>query len=110
MEQAKTGAVRVLAVTSDKPVEGLDAKTLKDQGVDLVFTNWRGVVAAPGIQDADKKKLVDAVTALHGTEQWKKTLADKGWGDAFVVGDDFTAFLKSESERVAGVLQELGLA
>lgn len=110
VEQAKTGDVRVLAVTSDKPVEGLDAKTLKDQGVDLTFSNWRGLVAAPGITDAEKKKLVDAVTALHGTEQWKKTLADKGWTDAFVVGDDFTAFLKSESDRVAGVLQELGLA
>jgi putative tricarboxylic transport membrane protein len=110
VEQAKSGDVRVLAVTSDKAVEGLDAKPLKDQGVDLTFSNWRGLVAAPGIKDADKKKLVDAVTALHGTEQWKKTLADKGWTDAFVVGDDFSAFLKSESDRVAGVLQELGLA
>jgi putative tricarboxylic transport membrane protein len=110
VEQAKTGDVRVLAVTSDKAVEGLDAKTLKDQGVDMAFSNWRGLVAAPGIKEADKKKLVDAVTALHGTEQWKKTLADKGWTDAFVVGDDFKTFLTSESDRVAGVLKDLGLS
>lgn len=110
VKQAEAGDVRVLAVTSDKPVEGLDAKPLKDQGVDMVFTNWRGLVAAPGITDADKQKLVAAVTALHGTEEWKKTLAEKGWTDAFIVGDEFKTFLTSESDRVAGVLKELGLA
>ncbi|CAN7505529.1 tripartite tricarboxylate transporter substrate binding protein [Knoellia sp. LjRoot47] len=110
VKQAESGAVRVLAVTSDKAVEGLDAKPLKDQGVDMVFTNWRGLVAAPNISEADKKKLVDAVTALHGTEEWKKTLAEKGWGDAFVPGDEFETFLTSESDRVAGVLKELGLS
>lgn len=110
VEQAKSGAVRVLAVTSEKAVEGLDAKPLKEQGVDMVFTNWRGLVAAPGITDADKQKLVAAVTALHGTEEWKKTLADKGWADAFIPGDEFATFLTSESDRVAGVLKELGLA
>jgi len=110
VKQAESGAVRVLAVTSDKAVEGLDAKPLKDQGVDMVFTNWRGLVAAPDISEADKTKLVAAVTALHGTEQWKKTLADKGWTDAFIVGDEFNTFLTSESDRVAGVLKELGLA
>ncbi len=53
-EQAKAGSVRVLAVTSDKPVDGLDAKTLKDQGVDLTFVNWRGIVAPPELS-AEKK-------------------------------------------------------
>jgi len=110
VEQAKSGDVRVLAVTSDKAVEGVDAKPLKDQGVDLTFTNWRGLVAAPDISEADKNKLIAAVTALHGTEEWKKTLTDKGWTDAFVPGAEFETFLTSESDRVAGVLKELGLA
>lgn len=109
VKQAESGDVRVLAVTSEQAVPGLDAKPLKEQGVDLVFTNWRGLVAAPGITDADKQKLVAAVTALHGTEEWKKTLSEKGWTDAFIVGDEFKTFLTSESDRVAGVLQELGL-
>lgn len=108
-EQAKSGDVRVLAVTSEKPVEGMDAKTLKEQGIDLVFTNWRGIVAPPGIDDATKAKYVDLMTKLQSTEQWKKTLTDKGWTPAFMSGDEFKTFLTSESERVAGVLKELGL-
>lgn len=110
VEQAKAGKVKVLAVTSDKAVEGLDAKTLKDQGIDLTFVNWRGIVAPPGISDAKKAEFVDLLTKLHGTEQWKKTLADQGWSDAFMSGDEFKTFLTSESDRVAGVLKDLGLA
>jgi putative tricarboxylic transport membrane protein len=109
-EQAKAGELKILAVTSANKVAGVDAPTLKEQGVDLVFSNWRGIVAAPGLSDAKKKELVDLVTKLHGSKEWKDALARKGWTDAFVAGDEFGTFLKSESDRVAGVLGELGLA
>src|SRR4051812_40690685 len=56
-ESAASGDVRILAVTSDKPVEGVDAPTLQDEGVDLTFTNWRGIVAAPGISDDEQQRL-----------------------------------------------------
>ena len=109
-EQAKTGDVKILAVTSSEPVEGVDAPTLKSLDVDLEFTNWRGIVAAPGLSDAKKKEYVDLLTKMHGSEQWKKTLADQGWTDAFQTGDEFGTFLQAENDRVAGVLKELGLA
>jgi putative tricarboxylic transport membrane protein len=109
-ESAAAGDVRILAVTSEKPVEGLDAPTLTDEGVDLVFANWRGVVAPPGIKDADTQKWVDAITKMHGSAAWKKALKDNGWTDAFVTGDDFGSFLTDESKRVESVMSELGLA
>jgi putative tricarboxylic transport membrane protein len=109
-ESAASGDVRILAVTSDEPVEGVDAPTLTDEGVDLTFTNWRGIVAAPGISDDEKQRFVDAITKMHDSDQWKKTLADQGWTDAFVTGDEFTSFLGDESDRVESVLSGLGLA
>ena len=109
-EQAKAGDVRILAVTSEERVEGVDAPTLKELDVDLVFANWRGIVAAPDISDADRERLVGLVEDMHGTDEWKKALADQGWTDAFVAGDDFGTFLAEESDRVKGVLAELGLA
>jgi putative tricarboxylic transport membrane protein len=108
-EQAKAGEVKILAVTSEQPVEGVDAKTLKEQGVDMVFTNWRGIVAPGGLADAKKQELIDLLTKTHDSQQWKAALEEKGWTDAFQTGDEFSAFLKSEDERVAGVLRELGL-
>jgi putative tricarboxylic transport membrane protein len=109
-EAAASGDVRVLAVTSEEPVEGLDAPTLADEGVDLTFTNWRGIVAAPGISDEDRQRFVDAVTEMHDSEAWQQTLEEQGWTDSFVTGDEFSEYLQAESDRVQGVLSELGLA
>jgi putative tricarboxylic transport membrane protein len=109
-EAAASGDVRILAVTSEEPVEGVDAPTLQDEGVDLTFTNWRGIVAAPGIEDADRQRFIDALTEMHDSEAWQTVLEEQGWTDSFVTGDDFTEYLQSESERVEGVLSELGLA
>lgn len=108
-EAAAGGKVRILAVTSDKPVEGVDAPTLTDEGVDLVFSNWRGIVAPPGLSKAETTKWVDAIDKMHDSDSWKKALETNGWTDAYVTGDDFKKFLGSESDRVESVMSELGL-
>ena len=108
-ESAAGGDVRILAVTSEEPVEGIDAPTLQEEGVDLTFTNWRGIVAAPGTSEEQTQRFVDAVTAMHDSEAWQAVLEEQGWTDAFVTGDEFSEFLQSESDRVQGVLSELGL-
>jgi putative tricarboxylic transport membrane protein len=109
-EAAAGGKVRILAVTSEKAVEGVDAPTLTDEGVDLVFSNWRGIVAPPGISDDETQKWIDAVTEMHDSDAWTATLEDQGWTDAFLTGDDFVSYLGDESDRVESVMSELGLA
>jgi putative tricarboxylic transport membrane protein len=109
-ESAASGDVRILAVTSEEVVEGVDAPTLTDEGVDLVFANWRGIVAAPGITEEETQRFVDAMTEMHDSDAWKQVLEDQGWVDAFMTGDEFSAFLGDESDRVEGVLSGLGLA
>jgi putative tricarboxylic transport membrane protein len=108
-DQIEAGEIRALAVTSAEPVEGLDVKTLKEQGVDLEFTNWRGWVAPPELQDGDKQALIDLATKMHDSQQWKEALTTNGWTDAFMVGDEYAAFITSENQRVGDVLSELGL-
>jgi putative tricarboxylic transport membrane protein len=109
-KQANSGDVRVLAVTSDQRIPDLDAPTLEEAGIDLVFTNWRGLIAPPGITEEQKADLIGLVTTMHDSQEWKDALAKNGWTDAFVTGADFERFLTAENDRVAGVLTELGLA
>jgi len=108
-DQIEAGEIRALAVTSAEPVEGLDVKTLKEQGVDLEFTNWRGWVAPPELQDGDKTALIELATKMHDSQEWKDALTQNGWTDAFITGDEFKAFIASENQRVSDVLSELGL-
>ena len=109
-DQIEAGEIRALAVTSAEPVEGLDVKTLKEQGVDLEFTNWRGWVAPPDLQGGDKEALIELATKMHDSQEWKDALTQNGWTDAFITGDEFAAFITSENQRVSDVLSELGLA
>ena len=67
IDQIEAGQLRVLAVSSDERVEGIDAPTLKEAGIDMTFANWRGVLAPPGISDDAKQAMVKVLEELHGT-------------------------------------------
>ena len=109
LDQIAAGQVRVLAVTGAQRVPAVDAPTLKEQGVDLEFTNWRGFVAPPGIDDAAKARLIGALDRMHASAQWKAALEKNGWTDAYVTGDEFATFLTEQNTRVSTTLTSLGL-
>ena len=109
-DQIANGDIRVLATSGQQRTDGIDAPTLKEAGIDLVFTNWRGVVAPPGITDAQRQRLIDAFTKMHETQEWKDALEANSWSDAFKTGDDFGSFIKEQDKRVADTLGQLGLA
>ncbi|HJT15333.1 MAG TPA: tripartite tricarboxylate transporter substrate binding protein [Dongiaceae bacterium] len=107
--QIEAGELRALAISSPERLEGVDIPTLKEQGVDVELANWRAVVAAPGLDDAQKKELVAAVDAMAKSDGWKKVLADKGWMDLYMSGDAFAKYLADENARVSAILKTLGL-
>ncbi|EFG06018.1 secreted protein [Streptomyces clavuligerus] len=109
LDQIKAGELRLLAVTGPERVPGLDAPTLREAGIDTEFTNWRGIVAPPGLTDAERDKLVTLVEKLHASPQWKESLKKHGWNDAFLTGEKFGDFLDEQDKRVDSVLKELGL-
>jgi putative tricarboxylic transport membrane protein len=109
VDQIEAGQVRVLAVSGKERVEGIDAPTLTEAGIDLTFTNWRGVLAPPGISDEARQALVKTLEELHDTDAWKEALVKNGWTDAFMTGPQFEQFLTDQDNRVSSTLTELGL-
>ncbi|WP_372495388.1 Bug family tripartite tricarboxylate transporter substrate binding protein [Saccharopolyspora soli] len=109
-DQIEAGELRVLAVTGPQRSPGVDAPTLTEAGVDVQFTNWRGVVAPPALSDKDREKLVALFDRLNDSPAWQDALQRNGWTEAFQPGPEFGEFLRQENDRVASVLKELGLA
>lgn len=111
LDQIEAGSLRVLATTGEERLPAVeDAPTLEESDIDLVFTNWRGIVAPPGIDEDARNAWIDALQEMHDSAGWKKALADNGWSDAFATGDDFETFLNEQDTRVADTLAALGLA
>ncbi|MGC5617506.1 Bug family tripartite tricarboxylate transporter substrate binding protein [Georgenia sp. Z1491] len=109
-EQVNAGTLRALAVSSEEPSPALpDTPTLTDQDVDLVLTNWRGVVAPGNIEDDQAEALTQLVTEMHGSESWASALEANNWDDAFLAGDEFAAFLEEDIESVRQTLEDIGL-
>lgn len=109
VDQIEAGQVRVLAVSGSERVEGIDAPTLQEAGIDLTFTNWRGILAPPGISDEDRDAMVKVLEELHATDAWKEALVKNGWTDAFLTGPAFEEFLAEQDRRVETTLTDLGL-
>src|SRR5215211_8246024 len=107
--QIKAGKLRLIAVTAPTQREGMATPTLKDQGVDLEITNWRSVVAPPGISPEQRKTLTETIDKMVKSPGWQEVLKQKGWDDAYLSGDEFAAFLKAENARVREVLTSIGL-
>jgi putative tricarboxylic transport membrane protein len=108
--QIDAGALRPIAVTSEERVDILpDVPTLKEEGVDVVVTNWRGVVAPPGITEEQETALEDLIMEMTETDSWQEACEREGWGDVALAGPEFEEFLDQENKRIDEVIADLGV-
>ena len=66
-------------------------------------------MAPPGIDEAGKKALLDAVDMTVKSEGWKKILAEKNWTDLYLPGDDFAKLIEKENTVTMEILKTVGL-
>ncbi len=107
--QIKAGKLRAVGISSAKPQPGIDAPTLKSQGLNVELANWRGIVAPPGISGSQKAALISALDKMHASKEWKDTLETRKWTDLYLSGSKFDNYLKLEASRTAGILKDIGL-
>ena len=103
------GRLRALAISAPERVPGIDIPTFKEQGVEVELVDWRGVVAAPGLEPAEARKLGELIGRMVATPAWKKVLAERRWQDLYQPAAEFDPFLSQESDRVQRLLTDAGL-
>jgi len=108
--QVKAGTLRVLALSSAKPLATMKGKTLTQQGIPFVFGNWRGVSASSSLTEAERLNWMKAVDATRAGEAWKSTLVAKDWQNLNLYGKDFVSFLADQKKDITATLVSLGLA
>ena len=106
-QHIKSGKMRALAVSSPKAIDGIPS--LKEQGVAVELSNWRGIFAAPGITKAQRDELVKAVEKGVKSPSWQESLKKQDWTDFWLPGDDYAKFVDEENKRLGDILAQLAL-
>jgi len=102
--------LRALAVSSGERQPGLDIPTLKEQGIDLELTNWRGVFAPPNTPDPQRQALISLIEKMANSAAWKEELRKRDWTPLLLTGDAYGKFITDENARIEAILKDLGLA
>lgn len=107
---SEQGEVRILAMTAEERLPQLpDIPTLKEQGSDTVFLNWRGFFGPPNLDKKIFMEYQDLFSQMYQTEQWEKIRNSRGWTEEFIFGDDFIDFLSDQEQQLEAVMSELKL-
>lgn len=109
LKYIKSGQMRALAITSPARLAGLNIPTLKEQGTDVEIANWRGVYGAPGLTEAQRKTLTDAVVAATKTRTWQTALKENIWTSTVITGDQYGKFVDDEHSRLRAMLAKAGM-
>jgi tripartite tricarboxylate transporter TctB family protein len=98
--------LRALAISSAERLPGLDVPTLREQGVNVAFENWRSLVAPPGISNADRVRLESVIEAMVHARPWRDMLERYRWLDRYLTGPALPAFVDAEEMRVRDILDK----
>jgi putative tricarboxylic transport membrane protein len=109
IDLADAGEVKIIAITADERVPAVaDVMTMKEQGIDMSFVNWRGFFGAPGLP-ADKVAMYqDAIAKMYDTPEWEEVRQRNGWVNIHNSGDDFKAFLENQEKVIGDLMKKLG--
>jgi putative tricarboxylic transport membrane protein len=106
---AQAGEVKILGVTSDARVDAFaDAPTMKEQGIDTNFVNWRGFFAAPGLPVDKQAAYQDALAKMYDTPEWEEVRSRNGWVNIHNSGDAFRTFLEGQEKVIGDLMKKLG--
>ncbi|SNT75648.1 Bug family tripartite tricarboxylate transporter substrate binding protein [Paracoccus seriniphilus] len=106
----KSGDVRQIAVLSEERISGFeDVPTAKEQGVDIVAMNWRGIYVPKGISDERYDEWVETLKKVGASDEWQQVMSENGLASYDVFGAEFEQFVADNIAQIQEVSKEIGL-
>jgi putative tricarboxylic transport membrane protein len=110
LEHYKAGKVRLLGVFSEKRLASApDVPTMKEQGINAVYVQNRGISAPADIPADARKVLEEASLKYRKTETFKKYCEDNMLSEAWMDSAALGKFLEEWNAKYAVILKDMGL-
>ena len=102
--------VRIVGITAPSRVsDAPDVPTLKEQGYDVQFVNWRGFFGPPGMSNKDKKAIAKMLGDVQKTPEWEAVRKRNAWVNIYNPDKKFVKFLKTQTKEMTALMKKLGV-
>ena len=102
--------VRIIGITAPSRIaDAPDAPTLKEQGYDVQFVNWRGFFGPPNMSNKDKKALSTMLGKVMETPEWEAVRKRNAWVNIYNSDKDFVKFLEKQTKEMTTLMKKLGV-
>ena len=102
--------VRIIGITApDRVADAPDAPTLKEQGFDVQFVNWRGFFGPPGMSDSMKNEIAKMLGDVQKTPEWEAVRKRNAWVNIYNPGAKFVSFLEKQTVEMTALMKKLGV-
>ena len=108
VSQVAAGKLRVLGIASPEKLKWSKAKTLQQQGVGLVYSNWFGVMVPPLFNESDTSNFIRLLDVLQKSKGWAKTLEENYWSPGYLGQKEFLVHIEQQMTETREILTQLG--
>ena len=109
-EQHLAGKLKILAVSSEDRLEELeDVPTLKEQGIDMVFPHWRGIMGPPNMTGEEIQYWDEKLGEMVESEEWKELLKNNDWDSFYQNSTETKKFMDEQEQLYTELLEKSGL-
>ena len=105
----KSGDIRALAVLSEERVPGFDIPTAKEQGLDVVAVNWRGLYIPKDVSDDTFNMWAERLQQVADSQEWKDAMVANGLAPFTKVGSDFQNYIDDVVAEVRQLSKDIGV-
>jgi putative tricarboxylic transport membrane protein len=110
INQHRSKSVQILGVSSVERIKELpEVPTFKEVGLDVVFSNWRGLFASKSSTDREIDLQQALIRQLVDSPEWQAQLTRYGWESFYLERTQFKEFLQTQEDVLRNTLIELGL-
>lgn len=106
--QVANGKLRILGIASPEKLKWSKAKTLQQQGVGLIYSNWFGVMVPPLFTESDTSNFIRLLDVLQKSKGWAKTLDENYWSPGYLGQNEFLALIEQQLLESQEILSQLG--
>jgi putative tricarboxylic transport membrane protein len=106
--QVAARKLRILGIASPEKLKWSTAKTLQQQGVGVIYSNWYGVMVPPLFTESDTTNFIRLLDVLQKSKGWTKTLEENYWSPGYLGQKEFLAHIDQQLVETQEILSQLG--